>query len=280
MSPEEFSDFVKTANQDVARPMCVGSLQPPLKRRAAKHSRSHVADLHPHGICATCGQDYPVLVDGTLASHPAGIPWPDVDHRYLRAERTDRRQLKMAAPITGLSTFRRERGAHVDDAATAEAFVEFGAARMHFETTDKWPSLSGCREWRATVRVSALDGHRDDIADIEVAAAQFLVLHGMRRAHLPHRVPYVCGPGGSGWVEGAGRMTNCSTAAVAQPATNTQRTFRCLIQVQIIAAMTGTNRRAVWCWLRKTTGTSRMLMASDHRSQVGTLSAITPRRVI
>ncbi|WP_238306157.1 MULTISPECIES: hypothetical protein [Mycobacterium] len=176
MSPEEFSDFVKTANEDVARPMCAGSLQPPLQRRAAKHSRSHVADLHPHGICATCGQDYPVLVDGTLASHPAGIPWPDVDHLYLRAERTDRRQLKMAASITGLSTFRRERGAHVDDAATAEAFVEFSAARMHFETTDRWPSLSGCREWRATVRVSALDGHRDDIADLEVAAVQFLVL--------------------------------------------------------------------------------------------------------
>lgn len=105
----------------------------------------------------------------------------------------------MAASITGLSTFRRERGAHVDDAATAEAFVEFGAARMHCETTDRWPSLSGYREWRATVRVSALDGHRDDIDDLEVAAVQFLVLQAGYES--PAEVLPLFGPRAASFVE-------------------------------------------------------------------------------
>jgi hypothetical protein len=34
-----------------------------------------------------------------------------------------------------------------------------------------------------------------------------------------------------------------------------------LIQAQIIAAMTGTNMRATWCWLKRTTGMSKMVMA-------------------
>ncbi|WP_301150465.1 hypothetical protein [Mycobacterium simiae] len=82
----------------------------------------------------------------------------------------------MVAPITDLATFIRQRRAHADAAAGAEgSLVEFGALRMHFETTDHWPSLSGCREWRGCVRVSALDADRG-AADVDVAVVQFLIL--------------------------------------------------------------------------------------------------------
>ncbi|MGV7744318.1 hypothetical protein PJN29_27905 [Mycobacterium kansasii] len=81
----------------------------------------------------------------------------------------------MGAAITDLTTFIRQRRADVTiEAAPGAALVEFGAARMHFETTDSWPSLSGCREWRGSVRMSAL-GHRG-AADVEAAVVQFLIL--------------------------------------------------------------------------------------------------------
>jgi len=77
MSPEEFSDFVKTANQDVARPMCVGSLQPPLQRRAAKHSRSHVADLHPlTGYALPAARITPSWWTAPLLVTPQAFPGP------------------------------------------------------------------------------------------------------------------------------------------------------------------------------------------------------------
>ena len=81
----------------------------------------------------------------------------------------------MGAAITDWTTFIRQRRADVTiEAAPGAALVEFGAARMHFETTDSWPSLSGCREWRGSVRMSAL-GHRG-AADVEAAVVQFLIL--------------------------------------------------------------------------------------------------------
>lgn len=104
----------------------------------------------------------------------------------------------MAESITDLSTFIRERGAHLDYAATADTFVEFGAARMHFETTDRWSSLSGCREWRGSVRVSALDGHCD-AADLEVAVVQFLILQAGYES--PAEVLPLFGPRGATFLE-------------------------------------------------------------------------------
>jgi hypothetical protein len=49
--------------------------------------------------------------------------------------------------IIDLDTFLTERVRYLVGAAAGLASsADLGAARVHFETTDNWPSLSGCRE--------------------------------------------------------------------------------------------------------------------------------------
>lgn len=75
-----------------------------------------------------------------------------------------------------IDTFLAERTRHLVGTPARMAWgVDFGAARMHYETTDNWSSLSGCREWRGCVRMSALDAG-GAAPNVEVGVVQFLVL--------------------------------------------------------------------------------------------------------
>lgn len=75
-----------------------------------------------------------------------------------------------------LDTFLAERTRYLVDAAARRASrVDFGAARMHYETTDAWASLSGCREWLGCIRMSALDAN-PGAPEVEVGVVQFLML--------------------------------------------------------------------------------------------------------
>ena len=76
---------------------------------------------------------------------------------------------------TELSTFIRDRARHVTDGTDISSAIEFGAPRMHFESADSWSSLSGCMEWRAELRLSALDAH-GDAPEVIAGAVQFLIL--------------------------------------------------------------------------------------------------------
>ena len=76
---------------------------------------------------------------------------------------------------TDLSSFVRDRARHVTDGTDTSSTFEFGAPRMHFESADSWSSLSGCMEWRAELRLSALDAH-GDAPEVIAGAVQFLIL--------------------------------------------------------------------------------------------------------
>ncbi|MCX2715851.1 hypothetical protein [Mycolicibacterium sp. J2] len=80
------------------------------------------------------------------------------------------------ATTIDLDSFLAERTRYLVDAAARRASrVDFGAARMHYETTDAWASLSGCREWRGCIRMSALDAN-PAAPEVEVGVVQFLIL--------------------------------------------------------------------------------------------------------
>ncbi|UCA22984.1 MULTISPECIES: hypothetical protein [Mycobacterium] len=55
------------------------------------------------------------------------------------------------------------------------ATLEFGAARMHYESADTWSTLSACKEWRAELRLSHLDA-RGNAREVVVGTVQFLIL--------------------------------------------------------------------------------------------------------
>lgn len=81
-----------------------------------------------------------------------------------------------------LSTFLRQREQHLTRRPGTDGTVEIGAARMHYESKDSWTgTISCCRDWRAQIRMSALDAHAD-APDIIVGTVDFLIL---RLGHEP-----------------------------------------------------------------------------------------------
>ncbi|WP_396932168.1 hypothetical protein [Mycolicibacterium sp.] len=78
--------------------------------------------------------------------------------------------------VIDLDSFLAERSTYLIDCdARPGAVAEFGSARMYFETTDGSTSLSGCRQWRGCLRMSALDAPAW-APDIEVGVVEFLIL--------------------------------------------------------------------------------------------------------
>jgi hypothetical protein len=54
--------------------------------------------------------------------------------------------------------------------------VEFGLPRVHYESQDSWVStVSCCRDWRARIELSALDGH-GHASDVVVGHVDFLIV--------------------------------------------------------------------------------------------------------
>lgn len=76
---------------------------------------------------------------------------------------------------TDLSTFIRDRRSHVTDGTDTSSAIEFGAPRVHYESADSWSSVSGCMEWRAELRLSALDAH-NGAPEVTAGVVQFLIL--------------------------------------------------------------------------------------------------------
>jgi hypothetical protein len=76
---------------------------------------------------------------------------------------------------TDLSSCIRDRARHVTDGTDTSSVIEFGVPRMHYESTDTSSLLSGCMEWRAEVRMSALDANGGAPEDA-VGVVQFLIL--------------------------------------------------------------------------------------------------------
>lgn len=81
-----------------------------------------------------------------------------------------------------LSTFLGRRGQHRSSGPVTGHMIEIGAARMHYESQDSWAgTVSCCRDWRAEIRMSALDADADS-PDIVVGTVNFLIL---RLGHEP-----------------------------------------------------------------------------------------------
>ncbi|WP_109751297.1 hypothetical protein [Mycolicibacterium aromaticivorans] len=99
------------------------------------------------------------------------------------------RHAKPTIATTDLTTFLRDYVPESTGAVQAipSAAVDFGAARMHFESADSWSTLSACMEWRAEIRLSSLDAHAH-APEVVTGSVQFLIVragHESPREVLP-----------------------------------------------------------------------------------------------
>lgn len=84
---------------------------------------------------------------------------------------------RKGAPVNTipLSVFLRDRAGHITSRAASSPIVELGLPRIHYESQDTCPTVSCCMDWRAEMRLSALDA-RSYAPDIAVGAVDFLML--------------------------------------------------------------------------------------------------------
>lgn len=75
----------------------------------------------------------------------------------------------------GVDAFLRDRGRHISGAAARGDGVDFGVPVVHFESLDSWSTVPCCRDWRAELRMSALDAH-GHAPDVVVGYVDFLVV--------------------------------------------------------------------------------------------------------
>jgi hypothetical protein len=72
-----------------------------------------------------------------------------------------------------LAAFMHERATYLT--VSGGVGVDLGVPRVHFESLDTSSAVSWCRDWRAEVRMSALDGHRE-APEVVVGSVEFLLL--------------------------------------------------------------------------------------------------------
>lgn len=91
----------------------------------------------------------------------------DSEQAAARVSHPTARHARPAITNTDVTDFLRDYVLDSTDGihTVARAAVDFGAARMHFESADSWSALSACKEWFAELRLSPLDarGHSPEV---------------------------------------------------------------------------------------------------------------------
>lgn len=75
----------------------------------------------------------------------------------------------------GLDAFLRDRRRYIARSAAGRDVVEFGVPVVHFESQDLCSTVSCCRDWRAELRVTALDAD-SQAPDVVVGYVDFLMV--------------------------------------------------------------------------------------------------------
>lgn len=90
--------------------------------------------------------------------------------------------------VIDLNTFIHDRTRYITDGTDTSTAIELAVPRMHYESQDTCPSISGCLDWRAEIRMTALDAH-GRAPDITVGAVDFLILQ-LGREPVAEVLPY------------------------------------------------------------------------------------------
>lgn len=90
--------------------------------------------------------------------------------------------------VVDLNSFIRDRTRYITDGTDTSTAIELAAPRMHYESQDTCLSISGCLDWRAEIRMSALDAH-GHAPDITVGTVDFLILQ-LGREPVAEILPY------------------------------------------------------------------------------------------
>ncbi|MEE6140537.1 hypothetical protein SKC41_30020 [Mycobacterium sp. 050128] len=77
--------------------------------------------------------------------------------------------------IVPLTMFLRDRVQHIGGRIGSRNTVDLAVPRIHYESQDTCSTVSSCLDWRAEIRMSAIDAH-GYAPDIAVGAVEFLML--------------------------------------------------------------------------------------------------------